>query len=348
MGGSRACHICFQIGHLKCPVVACQSCNPPVTTRAAREVIRVTAEPDWIAVDWGTSNLRVWGIGPDAAVTFSGASDQGMGKLTRDDYPGVLTQLVADHLASSGPQIDVIVCGMAGARQGWCEAPYVATPTHLDDLLGKAVRLVMPGSRLLPRILPGICQTSPGTEDVMRGEETQLLGLTTLLPGFSGVVCMPGTHCKWVRLEGRRVERFTSAMTGELFEVLKGHSVLRHSFNGEPDAADREQGLTDGLKAGIAAPQKLMTHLFRVRAASLLSNRQAGWCAGFLSGLLVGAEIGGQRDWIEGRGEIPLIGGDTLARIYAQGLSMIGVESRHLDATDAVLAGLKAARQAGA
>ncbi len=91
-----------------------------------------------------------------------------------------------------------------------------------------------------------------------------------------------------------------------------------------------------------------MTHLFRVRAASLLSNRQAGWCAGFLSGLLVGAEIGGQRDWIEGRGEIPLIGGDTLARIYAQGLSMIGVESRHLDATDAVLAGLKAARQAGA
>ncbi len=308
----------------------------------------MTAEPDWVAVDWGTSNLRVWGIGLDGAAIFSGASDQGMGKLAQADYPGVLTRLVADHLAPDGRQIDVIVCGMAGARQGWLEAPYVTTPTSLDDLLGKAVRPAMPGSRLLPRILPGICQTSPGVEDVMRGEETQLLGLTTLLPGFSGVVCMPGTHCKWVRLEGRRVERFTSAMTGELFEILKVHSVLRHSFNGEPDAADREQGLTDGLEAGLAEPEKLMTHLFRVRAASLLSNRQPGWCAGYLSGLLVGAEIGGQRDWIEGSGEIPLIGGDTLARIYARGLSMIGVASRRLDATDAVLAGLKAARQAGA
>lgn len=306
------------------------------------------AEPDWIAVDWGTSNLRAWGIGPTAEVMFSEASDRGMGKLAREDYPAVLTQLVAAHLAPAGPSVDVIICGMAGARQGWCEAPYVATPTSLDDLLGKAVRPALSASRLSPRILPGLCQTRVGAENVMRGEETQLLGLTTLVPGFAGVVCMPGTHCKWVRLDGRRVEGFTSAMTGEVFEVLKLHSVLRHSFAGEADPADRALGLADGLAEGIAAPDKLMTRLFRVRAASLLSDRQAGWCAGYLSGLLVGSEIGGQRDWIGRDGEIPLIGGEALARIYAQGLSMIGLASRRVDATDAVLAGLKAARSAGA
>lgn len=308
----------------------------------------VMAEPDWIAVDWGTSNLRAWGIGPAAEVMFSETSDRGMGRLAREDYPGVLAQLVAPHLAPAGSPVDVIICGMAGARQGWLEAPYLATPTSLDDLFGKAVRPALPASRLSPRILPGLCQSRPGAEDVMRGEETQLLGLTALLPGFSGVVCMPGTHCKWVRLDGRHVLGFTSAMTGEVFEVLKLHSVLRHSLNGEGDPADRAQGLADGLATGLAAPDKLMTQLFRVRAASLLSDRQAGWCAGYLSGLLVGAEIGGQRDWIGTSGEIPLIGGEALAQIYAQGLAMAGARSRRIDATEAVLAGLKAARLAGA
>src|SRR5439155_22401473 len=89
-----------------------------------------------------------------------------------------------------------------------------------------------PGTRFSPRILPGVCQRLTGAEDVMRGEETQLLGLGTLWPGFSGVVCLPGTHSKWVQLTGRRVERFATAMTGELFEVLRTHSVLRHSFAG--------------------------------------------------------------------------------------------------------------------
>jgi 2-dehydro-3-deoxygalactonokinase len=132
-------------------------------------------------------------------------------------------------------------------------------------------------------------------------------------------------------------------MTGEMFEVLRLHSVLRHSLGGEADPADRAQGLTEGLAAGLAAPQKLMTHLFKVRAAALLSNRRPGWCAGYLSGLLVGAEIGGQRDWI-GEAEVALIGSETLAPVYARGLAAIGARSRRVDATEAVLAGLQAAR----
>jgi 2-dehydro-3-deoxygalactonokinase len=185
-----------------------------------------------------------------------------------------------------------------------------------------------------------------GAEDVMRGEETQLLGLGTLWPGFSGVVCMPGTHSKWVQLAGRRVQRFATAMTGELFEVLRTHSVLRHSLGGQLHGPNRDEGFSAGLAAGIEAPQKLPVALFKVRAGSLLSGRTPDWCAGFLSGLLIGSEIGAQRDWI-GEGEIAIVGDAGLADLYAKGLAMAGGEARIVEGIEATLAGLKAARQQG-
>jgi 2-dehydro-3-deoxygalactonokinase len=239
--------------------------------------------------------------------------------------------------------LDVLICGMAGARQGWTEAPYLETPADLDSLADKAVSPPMPGLRYSPRILPGICQRLTGNEDVMRGEETQLLGLSTLLPGFAGIVCMPGTHSKWVEMNGRRIERFATAMTGELFEVLGTYSVLRHSLGGDRDGPGRDVGFEAGLAATTEAPQKLSAMLFKVRAGSLLSGRAPDWSAGFLSGVLIGAEIGAQRDWI-GAGEIPILGDAKLAGLYARGLAMLGTKSRIVDGTTATLAGLKAAR----
>jgi 2-dehydro-3-deoxygalactonokinase len=208
-----------------------------------------------------------------------------------------------------------------------------------------AVRPPIANSRLLPRILPGVCQKRVGAEDVMRGEETQILGLGALLPGFAGVVILPGTHSKWVSVDGRRIERFATAMTGELFEVLRLHSVLRLSLGGDLDGPDRAAGVDAGLAAGIEAPEKLASMLFKVRAGSLLSGRNPDWCAGFLSGLLIGAEIGGQRDWIEAsQSEIPLIGSAALSTLYARGFARIGVATRIIDATEATLAGLALAR----
>lgn len=209
----------------------------------------MAAEPRWIAADWGTSNLRVWGIGDDGAVVFSRSSDQGMGRLSREQYPAALTALVCDAIAAEGEPLDVLICGMAGARQGWLEAPYIETPAALDDIWQQAVTPAMPGSRLFPRILPGVCQRG-GHDDVMRGEETQLLGLLASEPGFDGVVCMPGTHAKWVSLRGRRIARFATAMTGELFDVLRTHSVLRHSLGGEIDPTERREGMLEGLVPG--------------------------------------------------------------------------------------------------
>jgi 2-dehydro-3-deoxygalactonokinase len=302
----------------------------------------VSASPEWIAVDWGTSNLRAWGIGADGSVVFSHGSDQGMARLRREQFAGVLEAMLAADLGDTAGQIDVLISGMAGARQGWLEAPYLDAPADLGGLAYGAVRPEIPGSRLRARILPGVCQKTAGAEDVMRGEETQLLGLSLLVPGFAGTVVMPGTHCKWVALDRTRLVRFATAMSGEIYDTLGTHSVLRHSLQGDTNGPEHEPGLEAGLAAGFESPEKLTSLLFKVRAASLLSGRGPDWCAGFLSGLLIGTEIAGHRDWLGD--DIVLIGSPALCALYARGLGLAGIGSRTIDATEAALAGLKAAR----
>ena len=185
----------------------------------------MNSNTEWVAVDWGTSNVRAWGIAADGSHSFCAQSDRGMGKISRADYPAVLAELIGDN-APAGT--DTVICGMAGARQGWLEAPYLDTPADLSRLAAGAVH--PEGTAFAARILPGVCQRTAGHEDVMRGEETQLLGLLALRPGFDGTAILPGTHSKWVEIRGGRIVRFSTAMTGELYEVLSQHSVLRHSF----------------------------------------------------------------------------------------------------------------------
>lgn len=301
----------------------------------------MSAQIEWVAVDWGTSNLRAWGIGQHGQVVAASGSDKGMGRLSRNEFPDALASTLSGFtLAGTGA--DVLICGMAGARQGWLEAPYLEAPTDLRTLLAGAVRPDMPGSALRPAILPGVCQRQGG-ENVMRGEETQLLGLATLRPGYAGLVCMPGTHAKWATLTGTRIERFTTAMTGEVFELLKTHSVLRHSL-GEPlDGPRRAEGFSAGAADGLERPEDLLGQLFRVRAGTLLSNWTPDWCAGYLSGLLVGTEIAAHRHEL-GTDPLPLIGSPTLCTLYAQVLDMAGAKGEPVDATEVVIAGLRAAR----
>lgn len=299
---------------------------------------------EWIAVDWGTSNVRVWGISASGDPVFSSESDKGMGRLTPDEYPAVLAELLSDHISEIQSPLDVVICGMAGAKQGWGEAPYLETPADLHELGTRAIVPPIQSYRLRPRILSGVCQKQPGHEDVMRGEETQVLGLLALKPGFSGTVCMPGTHSKWVKVEGGKVLSFSTAMTGELYSLLTNHSVLRHSLQGELEGPDLEEGISAGLSEGTEAPHLLTGNLFKVRAAALLSGKKPDWCAGYLSGLLVGAEVAGHKDWI-GAAPLPLVGSARLSRLYAKALELLGVKTETIDATKATLAGLSAARK---
>jgi 2-dehydro-3-deoxygalactonokinase len=298
----------------------------------------MTAE--WVAVDWGTSNVRAWGITSENEVAFTAASDKGMSRLARDAFPAALDDLIGTHV--TGP-LEVVICGMAGARQGWLEAPYLETPANLNELSRGAVRPQGADLRLAPRILPGVCQRADGREDVMRGEETQLLGLLHLHAGFSGAAVLPGTHSKWVEIRDGHIVRFETAMTGELYELLARHSVLRHSLVGDLDGPARDQGIAEGLEAGLANPELLTSRVFRARSAALLSGKGADWCSGYLSGLLIGSEVAGHRDWL-GDGAVPLIGSAHLSRLYAAALERIGRQSFAIDAADATIAGLKEAR----
>ena len=203
---------------------------------------------------------------------------------------------------------------MAGARQGWVEAPYLKTPTRLDALHEGAIRVEAPGDI---RILPGIAQARADRPDVMRGEETQLLGVTE--PDFSGLVCIPGTHSKWVRIEDGQVVEFSTYMTGELFSVIAQHSILAHAVEAAASPADSQAFPRRPFATALAAPTALTASLFRLRAAQLLGFEQRTDGAARLSGLLIGTEIADAQRRHGSLRSVRLIGAGALGQLYEVG-----------------------------
>jgi 2-dehydro-3-deoxygalactonokinase len=289
---------------------------------------------NWIAVDWGTSNLRVWLVGNDGTILDNRSSDRGMGSLAPEDFEGVLVELVADWLGEG--VTEAVACGMIGARQGWVEAPYAAVPCRPSQ--NQSIDAPCADPRLSVRILPGLSQTTPAP-DVMRGEETQVAGFLAANPRFDGVVCLPGTHTKWVQVSAKEVVGFQTYMTGEMFALLSKQSVLRHSLGGkEWDQAAFIEALDDML----SHPAGLGTQLFKLRAAELLLGQASGIARAKLSGMLIGLELAGARSFWLGQ-NIALIGDAALCKNYAVALEHQGVPTRIVDATEMTLAGLTAA-----
>jgi 2-dehydro-3-deoxygalactonokinase len=286
-----------------------------------------------VAVDWGTSSFRAWLMSAGGEVRAQSRSGEGMLHCVEHGFAPVLR----DHLARLGAPdgIPVLICGMAGARQGWAEAPYLKTPTRLDALHEGAIRIDTASD---VRILPGLAQARADRPDVMRGEETQLLGVTE--PGFTGLVCIPGTHSKWVKIEAGRVVEFSTYMTGELFSVISQHSILVHAVEAAaPSHADSEP-FREGLATAMAAPSGLTASLFRLRAAQLLGFEQRADGAARLSGLLIGAEIADALHR-HGRAEpLRLIAAGSLGRLYEAALAAQGFDVTTVDAEQASRRGL--------
>ena len=217
----------------------------------------------WIAIDWGTSNLRAW-LMDGTTAEAQAASGDGMGSLTPDAFEPALLKLAKPWLAEHG-RLDAVACGMVGARQGWREAPYVSVPSPPLDP-ARFVHAPCSDARLTVTIVHGMSQDDPS--EIMRGEETQLAGLLALDPGFDGMACLPGTHSKWARLAGGRMRGFATFMTGELFSLLDRQSVLRHVTGDGRDDTAFAGGVTDGL----ADPASLVSSLFGIRAAALVAG----------------------------------------------------------------------------
>ncbi len=289
--------------------------------------------PDWIAADWGTSNLRLWAIAKDGTVLGERTSDQGMGQLTPSAFEPTLTALAADWLDNT---TTVVACGMVGSRQGWVEAPYQTAPCEVCS----KTMVTAPTTRagLTVHVIPGIKQTTPAP-DVMRGEETQIAGFLAQNKNWDGVICLPGTHTKWVHVSADEVVSFQTFMTGELFALLCDHSVLSHSI---ASCGWNEDAFDAALSTAMSRPEALAARLFALRAAQLVNNTDEVTLRSELSGLLVGAELAAAKPYWLGQ-NVAIIGADAVSKPYLEGLAKQGVTATRADATDMTLAGIKAA-----
>jgi len=293
------------------------------------------AKPDWVAADWGTSNLRVWAMSASGKVLASRWSDAGMAGLTRDGFEPALLALIEDWLPQAG-QLQVVACGMVGSRQGWVEARYRAVPCSIAPL-GELTRAPATSSRIAVYVVPGIKQATPA--DVMRGEETQLAGLLAQQPNFDGVACLPGTHSKWVQISAGEVVSFCTFMTGELFALLSRQSVLRHSVT----AVGWDDGAFDaGLADGLARPEALARRLFSLRAESLIAELSPIAARSRLSGLLIGVELAASRAYWLGQ-NLAIVGAPEMSRLYERALGHVGATAQITDAEHLTLAGLSVA-----
>ncbi|MFN4056851.1 MAG: 2-dehydro-3-deoxygalactonokinase [Roseinatronobacter sp.] len=287
--------------------------------------------PDWIGVDWGTSHVRAYAMQGADCIAQAQSSD-GMGNLAPEQFEAALLALV-DNWLSNAHAVPVIACGMVGSRQGWIEAPYRAVPC---TPLGQGM-IVAPTKdpRLSVQIIPGLNQMRPA--DVMRGEETQIAGVIALNPGWDGVLCLPGTHSKWVHISAGEVVSFQTFLTGEMFALLSQHSVLRHSVAGWDDT-----GFAEGVTQGFERPEWLTARLFSLRAEGLLAGLDPARARARLSGLLIGAELGAARAYWLGH-RVLVVGQSALSATYAKALSSLSVPVSTIDGTAATLAGLRAA-----
>jgi 2-dehydro-3-deoxygalactonokinase len=258
-----------------------------------------------------------------------------MAKLDRAEFEPALLDLI-DGWLPQGRKTPVIACGMAGARQGWIEVPYRQAPCK-PDVRNSFGCPETRDSRLMVRILAGIKQITP--PDVMRGEETQIAGVLRESPGFAGVLCLPGTHTKWVEISEGVIAGFQTFMTGELFNLLATQSVLRHSVEGA--GWDRSE-FAASIKSMMSEPQNLAARLFSIRADGLISGTDQAVANARLSGVLLGAELAAARRYWQGR-EVTIVGNGTQSDLYAEGLRTLDQSPRIVDAGSVTLSGLKSA-----
>jgi 2-dehydro-3-deoxygalactonokinase len=274
-----------------------------------------------IGIDWGTSSFRAYRIDGTGRVLAARAAAAGILSVADGDFASVLQREAGDWLADGLP---VLLSGMIGSRQGWLEVPYCALPAGLPELAGSLIR--HPDQPRL-HFLPGLARLpADAAPDVLRGEEAQLLGALGEASGRQLAV-LPGTHSKWALVEDGRIAWFQSFMTGELFAVLRQHSILGRLMAGDTHDAGAFQAGLDYARRG---PGGLLGRLFSARTLGLFERLPATGLASYLSGLLIGTELaealGG--DVPEDDRAVLLIGTSALVERYAEALSAFGWPSR--------------------
>jgi len=269
-----------------------------------------------IGVDWGTTSMRLWRFSPAGEIIARQRSDHGILKVADGRFRETLEAAIGGSFA---PEVPILMSGMIGSRQGWVEAPYAMCPADIASLADQLQPV--PGD-IDARIVPGVAVREAGGRcDVMRGEETQILGAG--LGRGRQLVVLPGTHCKWVLVEDGRILDFITFMTGEMYQALRRHTILARLMPETDAGLDDEavqRSFVAGLSASLEGGARLMQSLFSIRARGLFDELAPDLAPALLSGLLIGAEIseGLALSGRWGLAEIaPLVvGGDNLIARY--------------------------------
>jgi 2-dehydro-3-deoxygalactonokinase len=281
----------------------------------------------FIGVDWGTTNRRAYRI--DATGQCVDEFEDGKGVLAVGE--GLFAQAITEIRERLG-DLPLVLAGMIGSNRGWVEAPYVPCPAGIDEL---AHGIVWAGER--EAIGPGVSYVGQGRADVMRGEEVQLLGgVAAGLVDPEGFVCHPGTHNKWASLRHGTIHIFGTVMTGELFNLLKEHSILADLLQAPVD-------VNGAFKRGVRRAMEremLPADLFGARAAVLLGQANKGDVSSYVSGLLIGTDVRIGLTW-PASARIGVMGRPELTRLYAAAISEANREAVELDGEQCFLAGIQ-------
>lgn len=284
-----------------------------------------------IAVDWGTSSFRAYLLDGGGAIAERHEAAGGILRVRGGDFAVALEAEIGPWLARQNDPL-VVMSGMIGSRQGWREVPYVGCPATPAEIAEGLERVDWGEGEAW--IVPGLLDESrPGQPDVMRGEETQVLGVLDALPKTGGLICLPGTHSKWVQVKDGAIAGFATYMTGEVYDLLQGHSILSRLMTKGAVNADRWflEGVERGRQGGI------LNRLFSARSRALTGDLPEAEVRSYLSGLLIGDELASAVP--SEPAEIHLLGAPALTALYEAALQKLGHKVTGLDA-DAVAAGL--------
>ena len=273
-----------------------------------------------IALDWGTSSLRAYLLGEGGAILETRSSEDGILRVQNGAFVATLKQACGDWLRAH-PGVSLLMAGMIGSKQGWLEAPYCPCPADASAISRALASMQLADGRGV-HIVPGLSCTGPdGVPDVMRGEETQIIG--ALPDRGRQLAVLPGSHCKWAWVEDGTVRDFASFMTGEIYAALTGHTILGRLMR--LDAPHDDAAFARGVRYGLGAPEALLSRVFSARTLGLFEQLGADALPSYLSGLLIGSEIGGALARNPDTGTISILGSAALTQRYAQALAIAAV-----------------------
>jgi 2-dehydro-3-deoxygalactonokinase len=275
-----------------------------------------------IGIDWGTSSFRAFRLGPDGAIRDRRTSARGIMAVPDSRFGDTLREEIGPWLAAGEDR--VLLSGMIGSRQGWVEAPYLPLPAGAAELAAALVEIPFDWGRV--KLIPGLSGSDlSGVAEVMRGEETQLMGVPALQRA-GGLACLPGTHSKWAHIAHGRITGFATHMTGEIFAALRGHTILGRMMRDGPAAgAPFAAGVRRSADAG-----GLLHHVFGVRAEALAGRLAETDAPAMLSGILIGHEV---RAALAGHAGnvVHLVGAAELTALYAQAIEACGGHAERHD-----------------